>query len=91
MIAEMRAKAQVTVPREIVTELGLNEGDKFEVSVREGAIYMIPVAVYPKNYVEKLEAQVREAKTLMESGDLKAYDSASELIAALHAGAGDET
>ena len=90
MIAELRAKAQVTVPREIVAELGLNEGDKFEISVQDGAIYMMPVAVYPKNYVARLEAQVREAKALIESGDLKAYDSASDLIAALHAGSGDE-
>jgi len=89
MIAELRSKAQVTVPREIVMQLGLNEGDKFEVSVQDGAIYMIPVAVYPKNYVEKLEAQVREAKTLIDSGDLKAYDSAADLIAALRAGGGD--
>jgi AbrB family looped-hinge helix DNA binding protein len=86
MIAELRSKAQLTVPREIVMELGLNEGDKFEVSVQDGAIYMIPVAVYPKNYVEKLEAQVREAKSLIETGELKAYDNAGDLIAALNAG-----
>ena len=90
MIAELRAKAQVTVPREVVMELGLNEGDKFEVSVQNGAIYMIPVAVYPKNYVERLEAQVHEAQKLIKSGDLKAYDSADELIAALHAGSGND-
>ncbi len=89
MIAELRAKAQVTVPREIVSQLGLSEGDKFDVSVHDGAIYMIPVAVYPKNYVEKLEAQVREAKALIEANDLKQYDSADELIAALHAESGD--
>jgi antitoxin component of MazEF toxin-antitoxin module len=86
MIAELRSKAQVTVPREIVTELGLNEGDKFEVSIQNGAIFMMPVAVYPKHYVEKLEEQVREAKSLIESGELKSYDNANELIAALHAG-----
>ena len=90
MIAELRAKAQLTVPREIVSELGLNEGDKFDVSVQDGAIYMIPVAVYPKHYVEKLEAQVREAKALLESGELKTYDNADDLLAALHAESGDE-
>jgi len=91
MIAELRAKAQVTVPREVVVELGLSEGDKFDVSVQGGVIYLIPVAVYPKNYVKNLEAQVREAKALIESGDLKAYDNADELIAALHAeGVDDE-
>jgi antitoxin component of MazEF toxin-antitoxin module len=89
VIAELRAKAQVTVPREIVSELGLRMGDKFDVSVHDGAIYMIPVAVYPKNYVEKLEAQVREAKALIESGDLMQYSNADDLIAALRAESGD--
>ena len=90
MIAELRAKAQVTVPREIVMELGLNEGDKFDVSVQNGAIYMIPVAVYPKAYVEQLEAQVRESKALIESGELKSYDNADELISMLHAESGEQ-
>ena len=90
MIAELRARAQLTVPHEIVSELGLKEGDKFSVSVQDGAIYMIPVAVYPKHYVEKLEAQVREAKALIESGELKAYNDATDLIAALHAESGDK-
>ena len=89
MIAELRAKAQVTVPREIVSELGLSEGDKFDVTVQDGAIYMIPVAVYPKHYVEKLEAQVNEAKALIKSGKLKLYNDADDLLSALHAESGD--
>jgi AbrB family looped-hinge helix DNA binding protein len=84
MIAELRSKAQITVPREIVRALGLNEGDKFDVSVQNGAISMIPIAVYPKHYVETLEEQVREAKALLQSGALRGYESAADLLAALH-------
>jgi len=64
MIAELRAKAQVTVPREIVSELGLNEGDKFEVSVQNGAIYMILVVVYPKRYVKNWKHRCAKQKRL---------------------------
>ena len=30
MIAELRQKSQVTIPKEIVAKLGLSEGDKLE-------------------------------------------------------------
>ena len=31
MLAELRKKAQVTIPKELVDKLGLPEGDKFDV------------------------------------------------------------
>ena len=30
MLTELRQKAQVTIPREIIVKLGLSEGDKLE-------------------------------------------------------------
>jgi AbrB family looped-hinge helix DNA binding protein len=34
MLAELRQKAQITIPKEIVLKLGLNEGDKLEIEVK---------------------------------------------------------
>jgi bifunctional DNA-binding transcriptional regulator/antitoxin component of YhaV-PrlF toxin-antitoxin module len=85
MIAELRAKAQITVPHEIVSQLGLNRGDKFEISIQDGAIFMLPVAVYPKSYITELEARAHEARTQLANGDLEIYDDADTLISALHA------
>ena len=31
MLAELRQKAQVTIPREIIVKLGLSEGDKLDI------------------------------------------------------------
>ena len=32
MLAELRKKSQITIPKEIITKLGLNEGDKLDIS-----------------------------------------------------------
>jgi AbrB family looped-hinge helix DNA binding protein len=36
MIIDLRKKSQITIPKEIVDELNLNEGDHLEVSVKNG-------------------------------------------------------
>lgn len=58
MIIDLRKKSQITIPKEIVDELNLQEGDHLEVSVKEGAIMIEPVAVYSKSYIKKLEDTV---------------------------------
>ncbi len=49
MLTELRAKSQITIPKELVTKLGIKEGDKLEIIEKNGVIQMIPVVVYPKN------------------------------------------
>ena len=83
MLAEMRQKAQVTIPREIVAKLGLSEGDKLEVFERDGTICMMPVAVYPKKYLDELRREIDEAKAKIASGEQPAFDSVDALFAKL--------
>jgi len=54
MLIEMRARSQITLPNEIIKNLGINEGDKFEVMEREGGVFLCPVVVYPKSKLEKI-------------------------------------
>ena len=58
MIIDLRKKSQITIPKEIVDELNLQEGDHLKVSVKDGAIIIEPVAVYSKSYIKKLEDTV---------------------------------
>jgi AbrB family looped-hinge helix DNA binding protein len=58
MIIELRKKSQITIPKEVVDELNLQEGDHLDVSVRNGAILIEPVGVYSKSYIQKLEETV---------------------------------
>ena len=53
MLAILRPKSQITIPKELVDKLGLSEGDKLEISERDGVICIMPVAVYPKKYLDE--------------------------------------
>ena len=41
MLAELRAKSQVTIPKEVVARLGIKEGDKLEITEKDGVIQLI--------------------------------------------------
>ena len=43
MIIELRKKSQITLPKEIVKNLNLHEGDKFEVSIENKKIASIRI------------------------------------------------
>ncbi len=86
MLAELRQKSQITIPREIVAKLGLSEGDKLEVFEQDGTICMLPVVVYPKKYLDELRSELNEAKTRIASGEQPVFDSVDALFAKLETG-----
>ncbi|MFA5006211.1 MAG: AbrB/MazE/SpoVT family DNA-binding domain-containing protein [Candidatus Izemoplasmatales bacterium] len=55
MIIELRKKAQITIPKEIVVGLGLAEGDTLDVRLVDGAIVIEPVTVYRRAHAIALE------------------------------------
>jgi AbrB family looped-hinge helix DNA binding protein len=83
MLAELRQKSQITIPKEIIVKLGLSEGDKLEVFEQDGAICMLPVAVYPKKYLEELRGEIQEAKAKLACGEQPVFDSVDALFAKL--------
>jgi AbrB family looped-hinge helix DNA binding protein len=48
MLAEIRAKSQITLPKPLVEGLGLSVGDLLDISERDGGIFMMPVVITPK-------------------------------------------
>ena len=54
MMIEIRGRSQITIPSEIVKNLGIKEGDKFEVIERDGGIFLCPVVVYPKKEMVRI-------------------------------------
>lgn len=89
MIAELRKKSQITIPKEIVLKLGLSEGDKFDVTERDGAITMLPVTVYPKEYVDELRSEINDIRTKIESGEQPVFDTVDALFERLEGEAYD--
>lgn len=80
MLAELRTKSQITLPKEIVTALGLSEGDKLDVYERDGMICMMPVAVYPKKYVDDLHGEISELKEKIRTGKQPTFESIDALM-----------
>lgn len=62
MIIESRKKSQITLPKEVVKELNLVEGDKLDITIADGKIFLEPVAVYPKEYILKIEEEISALK-----------------------------
>ncbi|MCL1995613.1 MAG: AbrB/MazE/SpoVT family DNA-binding domain-containing protein [Defluviitaleaceae bacterium] len=83
MLAELRQKSQITIPKELIDKLGLLEGDKLEIYEQEGVICMMPVVAYPKPYVEKLIKDVEEINKKVATGEHPAFDSINSLISDL--------
>ena len=40
MIIELRQKSQITIPSELIKKLSLKSGDKFEISIKKGALVL---------------------------------------------------
>ena len=78
MLAELRSKSQITIPKELVDKLGLAEGDKLEIYEENGIICIMPIVVYPQDYLEQIQKEVEETKAL---GEQPIFDSADKLIA----------
>lgn len=85
MLAELRQKSQITIPKEIIVKLGLSEGDKLDVFEKDGTICMLPVAVYPKKYLDELRTELDDVKAKIASGEQPVFDSVDELFAKLEA------
>ena len=83
MIATLRKKAQITIPSEIVAKLNLEDGMQFEVIEKDGAIMLMPLAVYPSNYVEALKNEVNEIKLMVAEGKQPIFDNVDALFDSL--------
>ena len=75
MLVELKAKSQVTIPKDIVNSMDLNQGDQFEVIEDNGKIILIPVAIYPEHVIKNLKSEFEEIKESIKSGNQPIFDS----------------
>lgn len=80
MLVELRTKSQITLPMLIVKALGLSEGDMLDITEKDGVIQLMPVAVYPKKYIEELEGEIKDLKAKIASGEQPVFDNIDELF-----------
>ncbi|MCQ2740453.1 MAG: AbrB/MazE/SpoVT family DNA-binding domain-containing protein [bacterium] len=84
MIVEVRAKNQITIPKEISKSLGINVGDQFDMIEKDGMVYMIPVVTYPKAYMDELDKEMEQLRVDIKSGKAKGFTDIDEMLAYLH-------
>ena len=80
MFAELRQMSLISIPKEIVDQLGLNEGDKLEIYVNDGMICIMPVAVYPKKYLEELRGEISAVRENIAEGKQPLFDNVDALF-----------
>ncbi|MBG9984241.1 AbrB/MazE/SpoVT family DNA-binding domain-containing protein [Aerococcaceae bacterium DSM 111022] len=80
MLVELKAKSQVTIPKEIVNSLELSQGDQFEVIEDNGKIILMPVSVYPEHVIQSLKDSVNEIKKSIKKGERPTFDSIDDLF-----------
>ncbi len=82
-VAVLRSHSQVTIPAAVISSLGLKEGDQLEIFADNGKISMIPVAVYPDEYIEQLRKETMNLKDRIKSGKQPVFNSVDSMIDAL--------
>lgn len=80
MLTEFRKKSQITIPKYLVEKLGLTEGDKLEITEKDGVIQIMPVIVYPKKYINNLKDEIIDIKTKIKIGEQPVFDNVDELF-----------
>lgn len=85
MLAELRPKSQITIPREIIVKLGLSEGDTFDIFEKDGMICIMPAVAYPKKYLDELRDEIGELKVKIASGEQPVFDNVDALFNRLEA------
>ena len=79
----LRSNSQITIPAPVISSLGLKEGDKLEIFADNGKISMIPVAVYPDDYVEQIRREAEKLRDNIKSGKQPVFNSIDDLIDSL--------
>lgn len=81
MVVKIRAKSQLTLPNKIIKNLGISEGDEYEIVERDdGSILLVPVVTYPKAYVDNLEKEAKKIKSGLGSGKQPVFSSVDEML-----------
>ena len=80
MLAVLKPQSQVTIPSNIISSLGLKEGDKLDISEDNGTIRIMPIAVYPKAYLNELQAEIAMLKENIKNGKQPVFDNLDSLF-----------
>lgn len=76
-------KTRVAIPEEVLARYNPEDGDELDITVKDGYIYIEPVAVYPKETVDKWIKESDEVYKEIESGERRPFTNVDDLISDL--------
>lgn len=84
----IRKKGQVTIPKPILDQFDLKEGDSLNIVVNEsGEIYLVPLIQVPANqkwfWTDKWQQEEAEAEEDIRQGRVKSFTSVEDLFSEL--------
>lgn len=80
MVTILRAKSQITLPKDVVNKLGLQTRDHLDIYEKNGVIHLVPVSVYPKEYIKELNEEITTIKGDIKDGKQPTFDNVDSLM-----------
>jgi len=91
-LVQVRKKAQLTLPQSVRRELGIEEGDFLDVSVRDGTIILRVKKLVDKSqawfWTERWQRGEKEAEEDIRAGRVHSFPDAKAAVAHLHSHVG---
>jgi len=86
-LVKVTRNGQITIPAEVRRQLGIEEGDYIEVTLKEGLIVMSPAHLVDRTqayfWTQRWQDEEREADEDIEAGRVRVFDDVDSLIADL--------
>lgn len=84
MIAQLREKSQITIPKNLIEKLNLKIGDNIDINIENDTIVIRPVVIIPKDQVwfwsKEWQKEEKQAEKDIKNGKVKKFNSSQELF-----------
>ena len=80
MLTKLTSEFKVSIPKDIVNSMSLNQEDQFEVIEYNGKIILVPIAIYPEHVIKNLKFELEEIKKFIKNCNQPVFDSIISLL-----------
>ena len=84
MIAQLREKSQITIPKNLIEKLNLKIGDNIDINIENDTIVIRPVIIIPKDqawfWSKEWQKEEKQAEKDIKNGKFKKFNSSQELF-----------
>ena len=78
------SKGQIAIPKDIRQKLEISQGDKFNLEIKNGKIYLEPVMNIPRSqgwfWDKEIQEKVKKSETDYKKGNYKRYENIDDIL-----------